>query len=140
MPLESFLCKVVDSIDIYLKGIDMNIIFASNQIDQIAEKYTVLELDTVHVVAKGLEQTAYCVIEKIPMTDIFQLESLKQQHHNMMTQYKNRSWHSCQQQISALVGAWGGEIDGFYHVMLARVNEHMVNEPKPDWTPVIQKH
>ena len=59
----------------------MNIIFACDDIDDISKKYTVLELDTIRVVAKDVEEKAYGVIEKIPMSELFQLEQLKQLHH-----------------------------------------------------------
>lgn len=118
----------------------MNIIFACDDIDEISKKYTVLELDTIRVVAKDVEEKAYGVIEKIPMSELFQLDRLKQLHHDMMEQYKTRDWKRCEDSLTQLLGSWGTELDGFYQVMLARVQDLQQNDPGPDWSPVIEKH
>ena len=117
----------------------MNIIFGSTLIEEISAKYTVLELDTIRLLPDGVESTAQCVVEKIPVFEADQLTTLKQLHHDMITYYKDRKWGPCADALQALKGAWGTELDSFYDIMLARVREYLSTDPGPDWTPVIEK-
>ena len=117
----------------------MNIIFGSDLVDEIAARYTVLELDTIRLLPDGVESTAYCVIEKIPVSEFGRLSELKQLHHDMMFQYKTGDWPSCEQSIKTLTHCWGTEVDSFYEIMLARVQDLQANDPGPNWDPVIDK-
>jgi len=117
----------------------MNIIFGSDLINDIANKYTVLELDTIRVVPAGTESTAWCVVEKIPLPELSRLDELKQLHHDMMTQYKTGNWSACESSLKTLMHSWGTELDSFYEIMLQRVQNLQVNDPGPGWNPVIEK-
>jgi hypothetical protein len=117
----------------------MNIIFGSHLIDEIATKYTVLELDTIRLMPDDVESTAYCVVEKIPMFELDQLHVLKQLHNDMINYYKNRKWGACADAAQTLKGAWGTELDSFYDIMLSRVRQYLVQEPDSSWSPVIEK-
>lgn len=117
----------------------MNIIFGGDLVDEIASKYTVLELDTIRMLPDGAESTAYCVIEKIPLSEIDRLPELKQLHHLMMLQYKTGDWISCEKSLKSLSHSWGTELDSFYEIMLRRVQDLQANHPGPNWDPVIEK-
>jgi hypothetical protein len=117
----------------------MNIIFGGDLLDEIASKYTVLELDTIRMLPNGSESTAYCVIEKIPLSELGQLPELKQLHHDMMLQYKTGDWAACEKSIKMLSKCWGTELDSFYAIMLARVQDLQLNDPGENWDPVIEK-
>jgi hypothetical protein len=116
----------------------MHIIFGS-AIEEIPNSFTILELDTFRMVKENRTDTAYCVVEKIPVFEADQLTTLKQLHHDMITYYKDRKWGPCADALQALKGAWGTELDSFYDIMLARVREYLSTDPGPNWTPVIEK-
>jgi hypothetical protein len=117
----------------------MNIIFGSDLVEEIANSYTVLELDTIRMLPAGTESTAWCVVEKIPLSELGQLDELKKLHHDMMTQYKTGDWVTCEKSVKMLLNCWGTEVDSFYEIMLKRVQDLQVNYPGPDWDPVIEK-
>ena len=117
----------------------MNIIFGGDLVDEIASRYTVLELDTIRMWPDGKESTAYCVVEKIPLSELGQLDQLKQLHHDMMLQYKTGDWSTCEKSVKMLTNCWGTELDSFYEIMLARVQNLQANDPGPNWDPVIEK-
>ena len=117
----------------------MNIIFGGDLVDEIASKYTVLELDTIRMLPDGSESTAYCVIEKIPLAEIGRLPEHKQLHHDMIRQYKTGDWSSCEKSLKSLTHCWGTELDSFYEIMLQRVQDLQANHPGPHWDPVIEK-
>jgi hypothetical protein len=118
----------------------MNIIFDTDLVEDIAKKYTVLELDTVRSMPGNRVYTAWCVVEKIPLPELSQLLELKQLHHDMMTQYKNREWNICEQSIGRLMHSWGTELDSFYEIMLERVRNLQDHDPGSDWDPVIDRY
>ena len=117
----------------------MNIIFGGDLVDEIASKYTVLELDTIRMLPDGTETTAYCVVEKIPLAEMGQLSELKQLHHDMMLQYKTGDWATCEKSVKMLTNLWGTELDSFYAIMLARVQDLQANHPGGHWDPVIDQ-
>jgi len=118
----------------------MNIIFRSDLVAEIAARYTVLELDTIRMLPDGAESTAYCVVEKIPLSEIGQLDELKQLHHDMMFQYKTGDWASCEKSVKMLFNCWGTEVDTFYEIMLDRLRDLQANNPGPYWDPVVDQH
>jgi hypothetical protein len=87
----------------------------------------------------GTESTAWCVVEKIPLSELGQLDELKQLHHDMMTQYKTGDWTTCEKSVKMLFNCWGTELDSFYEIMLKRVRDLQANHPGLDWDPVIEK-
>jgi len=116
----------------------MNIIFRGNFVQEIADRYTLLELDTIRM-PNGTETTAYCVVEKIPLSELTRVDELKQLHHDMMQQYKNSDWSTCEKSLMSLIHCWGTEVDSFYEIMLHRVQGLQTNPPGPGWDPVIDK-
>jgi hypothetical protein len=111
----------------------MNIIFGDS-IKEIPDSFTVLELDTFHMVSEGRTATAYCVIEKIPVTDFDKLEAYKKVHNDLLENYRGREWTYCEHAIEGLMGKWNGELDSFYSDLLLRVQSHRQNPPGADWT------
>lgn len=117
----------------------MHIIFGNEQATAMAEKYTVLELDTFRVGNNSNTVTAYCAVENIPFSELEHLIDMKTLHEHMLINYRLRNWKDCQQAIIQLAGKWGGELDSFYKELTTRVDRYLIEEPAPDWTPVIQK-
>jgi len=116
----------------------MNIIFKEN-LEEIAKKYTVLDLDTFQL-PDGSVHTACCVIEQIPIAELSAVESLKDLHANLIINYAKQDWNYCEQALEHLMGKWGGEVDSFYVELKTRI-ESFKNMPLDQtWTPVILKN
>jgi hypothetical protein len=115
----------------------MNIIFGESLKD-IPDSFTVLELDTFKL-ADGTTSTAYCIIEKIPLTDFDKLEAYKKVHNDLLTNYRLRHWTYCEHAIEGLMGKWNGELDSFYSNLLLRVLEYKQNPPDEQWQGTLVK-
>ena len=89
----------------------MHIIFGEEQAQALADKYTVLELDTLRFGANGPVATAYCVIEQIAINDLPKVPSMKNLHSELMVNYRKRDWNFCTQALEHLTGFWGKESD-----------------------------
>jgi hypothetical protein len=110
----------------------MHIIFGST-IEEIPNSFTVLELDTFRMVKENRTDTAYCVVEKIPLTEFTTLDAYKKIHADLVRYYKQRQWEYCENAIEGLMGRWNGELDTFYTDLLRRVMGYKENEPPADW-------
>ena len=116
----------------------MNIIFGTEEAMKLDSKYMVLELDTV-TFRSGAPNKVYCVIENLPLDEMYKAEPMKQLHADLMEHYHNRKWEFCDQAIEQLLGYWGGEVDSFYTNLQERVREYKTNEPDENWTGIIAK-
>ena len=116
----------------------MNIIFGRDQAASLAQRYTVLELDTIRV--NGTELTAFCVVESIPIMDMPKVESMKNLHENLIIEYRKRNWNYCEQALEHLTGFWGHDLDTFYDNLRQRVADYSKNEPNESWDGVVVKN
>ena len=115
----------------------MNIIFGNTH--TLDSKHIVLELDTIRIGTNGPEQTAYCVVENIPLQDMPIVESLKASHHDLMVEYRSQNWTACERIIAQLTGMWGGELDTFYQTLTSRINQLKTQTLDESWTGIIEK-
>ena len=115
----------------------MNIIFGNTH--TLDSKHIVLELDTIRIGTNGPEQTAYCVVENIPLQDMPIVESLKASHHDLMVEYRSQNWTACERIIAQLTGMWGGELDTFYQTLTSRINQLKTQTLDEYWTGIIEK-
>jgi hypothetical protein len=115
----------------------MNIIFDKSHLEELQNKYTVLELDTIRSESTGQQRTAYCVVENVPILEMAQVESLKSLHANLMDNYRKQNWNYCEQAIEHLMGKWNGELDSFYTDLLGRIASYKETAPDLDWDSVI---
>lgn len=101
----------------------MQIIFGRENAEMLREKYTVLDLETIDVEGKSLD--VFCVIpaDKIPLTDMPQLESWIKLHQDFLNGYNTKQYSYCRDAVSYLKGKFGGEVDTFYDEILRRINE-----------------
>jgi hypothetical protein len=111
----------------------MNIIFGRDQATDLAEKYTVLELDTICVKPSNTEITAFCVIESLPILNMLKLESMKSLHENLLIEYRKCNWNYCEQALEHLVGFWGQDLDTFYENLKNRINEYKYKDLDGSW-------
>jgi hypothetical protein len=117
----------------------MHIIFGKEQADELANKYTVLELDAFQFGENGPVVTAYCTVEIVPLEELVALEITKKQHADLLINYRLRAWANCLTAIKLLRGKWHGELDTFYSDLEARIQGYVINEPPSGWNPIIQK-
>ena len=117
----------------------MHIIFGQENTSALREKYTVLTLDTFRLPGEPEPVTAYCVIEKIPLQEMTQLESWQDLHENLVTEYRIKNWKYCEDALEHLQGRWQGELDTFYQDLAARISQYKVHDPGSEWNGVIDK-
>lgn len=112
----------------------MNII-RGDQRHLVPDSYTVLELDTFQT-AQGRRETAFCVIENIPLQDFPVLDAYIKVHHDLMQAYRDKNWEYCESAITGLIGKWNGEVDSFYQDLAQRVAQLKESDTDPDWNGV----
>lgn len=117
----------------------MHIIFGTEQAQEMAKKYTVLELDTFLLKENDQTVTAYCTVESIPFDELPNLSESIAMHEHLILNYRGRAWQDCLEGIDQLMGLWRGELDSFYQDLAGRVKHYQSNPPTSDWSPVIQK-
>ena len=116
----------------------MNILFGPIP-NEVTEKYTVLELDTFYFRDLDQTRTAYCIVDQIPLSDLFVLENLKTVHADLIQAYRNQNWEYCVSAVNGLVGRWNGDLDSFYEDLGRRVIELQKDPPDTTWSPVIER-
>jgi hypothetical protein len=114
----------------------MHIIFGS-AIEEIPNSFTILELDTFRMVKENRTDTAYCVVENIPLAEFTMLDAYKKIHADLVHYYRQRQWEYCENAIEGLMGKWNGELDTFYSDLLSRVIKFKQNEPPADWDGIL---
>lgn len=117
----------------------MNIIFGTEMAKQAQDRYTVLELDTFNLLPTSEVVTAYCVVETIPIEEMPAIESLKDLHSNLMTEYRKRNWRYCEDAIAHLTGKWHGELNSFYAELYQRIQNLKQEDLPQDWTGRVDK-
>jgi hypothetical protein len=117
----------------------MHIIFGQEQARELAQKYTVLELDSFKIANTDEIFPAYCVIENVGVMELPNLDRMRNLHAELIVNYQRQNWEFCQQALEHLIGKWGGELDTFYDDLRNRVDRFVKNPPAQDWTAVIQR-
>jgi hypothetical protein len=102
----------------------MDIIFGKDVAEQLRERYTVLELETL-TAEDGRQLEAYCVIpgEKLSVNELPQLDQWIKLHDEFLRGYHNKEYTYCRDCVDYLMGKFGGELDTFYEEILRRINE-----------------
>jgi hypothetical protein len=117
----------------------MNIIFGTENLPNIGDKYTVLELDTLRFLPIGKEIPTYCVVENIPILEMNKLPSMLDLHKNFLLEYRKKNWNYCEQALEHLMGFWNGELDSFYSEMQKRIDQYKQQDPGENWDGIIEK-
>lgn len=117
----------------------MNIIFGTESVTPLRERYTVLELDTFVLHPTEEIVTAYCLVESIPVPEMFEIQRFKDLHSNLVTEYKKKNWEYCEDVIGHLTGKWGGEVDSFYSELHQRIQKLKQTELPQDWTGYLDR-
>ena len=100
----------------------MEIIFSRHVAEELAEKYTVLELEP-HSAGEDILET-FCVVpsDKIPIAEVVMLDHWKKLHSEFVQANKDKDGKLCKDLAEYLVGNWGGELDEYYQIVCARYN------------------
>ena len=117
----------------------MNIIFGTEMAQQAQDRYTVLELDTFNLMPTDQVITAYCLVETVPIEEMPAVESLKELHSNLMTEYRKRNWRYCEDAIAHLTGKWHSELNSFYIELYQRIQNLKSQNLSDDWTGRLDK-
>jgi hypothetical protein len=117
----------------------MNIILGKDNVDNVSERYIVLELDTLRLSGATEPVTAYCVLDQIALQDIVQLDQWRELHQNLIKNYRLKNWNFCQQAIEHLTGHWQNELDTFYADLSQRVKQYQVDPPGDAWDGVLDR-
>ena len=106
-----------------------------NEIEDISERYLVLELDTFRI--KGVDVPSWCIIDAgdIGLAEMTELNHWKQQHQNLIKNWKLGNLSFVDQMLEHLRGKFGGNVDSFYTELYARIQQ----EKTDPWDPVIEK-
>jgi hypothetical protein len=115
----------------------MHIIFKEHS-EEIAKKYIVLDLDTFSL-PDGSIHTACCVVENIPITELYKTDDLKKIHAGLLESFGNKEWDQCEEAILELLGKWGGELDTFYTELQSRIAMLKDMDLPDDWSPIIAR-
>lgn len=118
----------------------MNIIFGKAQIEALPDnKFIVLELDQIRYGETGRPDSAYCIVENVPITELPDVEHNIDLHKQLILSYRKKEWQNCYNLIDHLRGKWGGDVDSFYSDLYNRV-QRLENETlSDDWDGVITK-
>ena len=120
----------------------MHIIFGDEVAKDMADKYTVLELDCFQMQADGPVFKAYCVVDKdsIPLEELSTVENMTRLHNKLMENYRKKNWEFCEQALEHLFGRWGKEVDSFYIDITGRVRQYKDHTPNDFNDGVIKKY
>jgi hypothetical protein len=116
----------------------MHIIFG-DEAKKLADKFTVLELDTIKFRETDQTITSYCIVENIPLGDFPVVDAYVKVHHDMMQSYRDQNWDYCESAIKGLTGKWNNELDTFYQIMFDRVSQLRTQTLEPEWDGTIEK-
>ena len=117
----------------------MNIIFG-DAVNQLSSEYTVLELDTINIQPIQYKVATWCVVEHIPADELASANLNKKLHSDLIIEYRNQNWAACADNISQLMGKWGGEVDTFYQELLKRIDVYRTYPPEPGWDGSVQRN
>ena len=116
----------------------MNIIFGKEAANNLINKHTVLELDTV-TIGNSTPITTYCVVEVTPLEELPVLEEYKELHANLIENYRQRNWTFCERALENLTGRWNTELDTFYAIIHDRITELKSQNLDESWSYIVAK-
>lgn len=101
----------------------MQLIFDKESATALADKYTVLELETI--TKDGVTLDVFCVIsaDNINLGDLPQMEHHIKLHNHFVEALKTKDYKVCNDLYEHLMGKFGGELDSFYEEIIKRINQ-----------------
>lgn len=101
----------------------MQLIFGKNNAEELRQRFTVLDLETLEVEGQVIE--VYCLIpgEKIALHELPNLDKFIQLHNDFLNGYHTKQFEYCRQCVEHLRGKFGGEVDTFYDEIMQRIDK-----------------
>lgn len=98
----------------------MNIVVGRRVAEELAERYTVLPLESFD--SDGVWVEAFCVVpaEKINLGEMMFLDENIRLHKGFLEAYEQQNWERMHEIDEHLRGKFGGELDTFYEELLSR--------------------
>jgi hypothetical protein len=117
----------------------MKVIFGKQVAESLADRMTILELDTFFQPGLVDPITVYAVLENtsVPISEIPVIEQQRELHNTMMLEYRQRNWNYCEQALEHLLGKWCGELDSFYQELSTRIDTLKQTTLPEDWTGIV---
>jgi hypothetical protein len=117
----------------------MKVIFGKQVAESLADRMTILELDTFFQPGLVDPITVYAVLENtsVPISEIPVIEQQRELHNTMMLEYRQRNWNYCEQALEHLLGKWCGELDSFYQELSTRIAQLKETKLSDDWTGIV---
>lgn len=108
----------------------------------LADKYVVLELDTIKYSEEKDPVTAYCVVggEHVSLEEMSEIKQYSDMHRALMLNYYRQNWSFCVQAIADLRGKFKGELDSFYGVLLTRIAEYKKGNIDSNWDGILRRY
>jgi hypothetical protein len=102
----------------------MQIVFNPESVEEIRQRYTLVELETFDVPGSDVPLTAFCVVpvEKLAFMDLDKLQEQKANHQVFLNALRNSQWDSIIAYYNIMRGSFGGELDSFYSEIVSRAN------------------
>jgi len=115
----------------------MHIILGEQNVQEVGNKYVVLELDTFRTSDQGELVSAFCLIENVPIQELPQVDRYRDLHQQLIQNYRSANWKFCEDALEHLHGRWNGEVDSFYEVINQRIQEQKQSADSSQWDPAI---
>lgn len=116
----------------------MNIILGEHAVENLRQRYIVLELDKFKIKGQSAAVPAYCVIETLPLNEMLEIEQYQSLHDKLIENYAKKNWTFCNQAIGHLKGRWNGALDSFYENLSGRINKYLEQDPGENWDGVLE--
>lgn len=117
----------------------MNIVFGDEHIQNLNEKYLILELDTFKVNESVVP--TYCIIDSSSISiDSLTDETSSQLHSELIENYKKGDLKFCKDAIKNLYGKFNGELDSFYDIFSSRLDKISFDDEWCSTIDVSDKH
>jgi len=110
----------------------MQIIFDEKLIPKLKERHIVLELDTIFHEGMTKPITLYTIIEYPGLEDFSLLNSIIEQHNEMITHYKSANLAEAAKMAQNLKEAWNSKLDDFYSSVIETCHYYVENNLKWD--------
>ena len=103
----------------------MFIVHGTEKANQLKDKYTVLELDTIPAVNNGEDITLYTVIDtgQLSLDSMSTLKQYVDLHGHLIDNLHKKAFNYCKEVIDKLKGSFGGQVDSFYDHVLSRISQ-----------------
>lgn len=115
----------------------MHIILGEQNVQEVSDKYVVLELDMFRITPTGELISAFCLIENVPIHELPQVDQYRDLHQQLIGNYRKANWKFCEDALEHLQGRWNREVDSFYSRMSQRIQEQKQHSDTAHWDPAI---